>query len=483
MIKKIADKITNLKIVNSNITLYVFSAYLLVMNFLRCLNAGFWLDEAFSILMAKRSTPEMINAALGSEHPPLYYFLLHIVYKIFGDNGTAYRALSLVPFLILIIFAVTVIRKEFGKTAAYLLIGFFGCLTNSMLYIIQVRMYSFGMLYVTLAFYFVYKIIKDGSFRYWVGFTIFSSLCTYTQYYAIVAAGLMYVFLFIYFLRNEKKSALHVIYSGLVVFVIYIPWFTVMIKAMQRSAVSKWIQSVPSLMECFLFLFQDRLAIIYFLMFVGLIIYYFVRKQYRKDSIAGLIICGLTCILGTIAFGEAYSAIKSPIFVARYLIFVATLAWFIFAVIVSEIRKVNRSVGIIITICICGLLFLEGSARACIDVHASALTKQSTDSIIEAVESRRNENDLVASDHSSMSDTVLDYYFDISAFYSENITDEYLRTLSTQYPDSEALWFFAENDMNAVFSDNLEHTWEYVTQGNFAMSDGYYIYVYRIELK
>jgi mannosyltransferase len=55
---------------------------------------GLWLDEAFSIWMARQPVPEILSWLVRiDQHPPLYYLLLHLWLR-FGDSAATVRALS-----------------------------------------------------------------------------------------------------------------------------------------------------------------------------------------------------------------------------------------------------------------------------------------------------------------------------------------------------------------------------------------------------
>lgn len=69
--------------------LYVF--VLFVMNFIRIFDNSFWADEGYSISLAKMSIADMINATANDVHPPLHYFLIQLMYHIFGNKGFAYH--------------------------------------------------------------------------------------------------------------------------------------------------------------------------------------------------------------------------------------------------------------------------------------------------------------------------------------------------------------------------------------------------------
>jgi len=70
----------------------------LVGGFLRVLllgTKGMWLDETFSVWMARHSVPELLQWTVNlDQHPPLYYLLLHYWIALFGDTAYYARLLS-----------------------------------------------------------------------------------------------------------------------------------------------------------------------------------------------------------------------------------------------------------------------------------------------------------------------------------------------------------------------------------------------------
>ena len=56
---------------------------------------GLWLDETFSIWLAKQSVTEIVQWTIKiDQHPPLYYLFLHFWIGRFGDNVYDVRLLS-----------------------------------------------------------------------------------------------------------------------------------------------------------------------------------------------------------------------------------------------------------------------------------------------------------------------------------------------------------------------------------------------------
>jgi len=65
------------------------------LRFLRIGAEGLWIDEAFSVWLARRPLAEMLRwVATVDHHPPLYYALLHGWIRLFGDGEASARSLS-----------------------------------------------------------------------------------------------------------------------------------------------------------------------------------------------------------------------------------------------------------------------------------------------------------------------------------------------------------------------------------------------------
>ena len=64
-------------------------------------HTGLWFDESYSVAIANKGFAEIWQITGNDVHPALYYWLLHIVYMIFGSNIIAYRLLSTLAIAIL----------------------------------------------------------------------------------------------------------------------------------------------------------------------------------------------------------------------------------------------------------------------------------------------------------------------------------------------------------------------------------------------
>ena len=60
-----------------------------------------WFDESYSVAIAKHNFSEIWNITGNDVHPPLYYWMLHIVWMIFGNQNIAFRLFSVLAIAIL----------------------------------------------------------------------------------------------------------------------------------------------------------------------------------------------------------------------------------------------------------------------------------------------------------------------------------------------------------------------------------------------
>lgn len=77
-------------------------------------HTSIWFDESYSVGIAKHSFIDIWKITGNDVHPSLYYWLLHIVYLIFGNNILIYRLFSVLAIIILGILGYTHIKKDFG---------------------------------------------------------------------------------------------------------------------------------------------------------------------------------------------------------------------------------------------------------------------------------------------------------------------------------------------------------------------------------
>lgn len=235
------------------------------------LHKNMWFDETYSVALVKHSFSEIWRIGGNDVHPVLYYMLLKVVNIISGGSVIAYRLFSALGIAILGILGFTHIRKDFGEKTGMFFSFFAFFLPVIPTYAAEIRMYSWAAVFVTLTGIYAYRLIKNSSIKNWILFGIFSLCSLYTHYYGLMAAGLINVLLFIYFIKRKQirlKYLKPFLITGFLQFLAYIPWLYCMYVQIKNVSKGFWITlSFPgTLFEIMEFQclgnFDERVAII-----------------------------------------------------------------------------------------------------------------------------------------------------------------------------------------------------------------------------
>ena len=323
-----------------------------------------WFDESYSVGMANKSFIDIWQIGSNDVHPILYYWILHLVYIIFGSNIYLYRLVSMIPLAILGILGYTHIKKDFGEKVGILFSFFALFLPIASVYSSEIRMYTWGMLFVTLMAIYAYRIYKNSIPKNWIIFAIFSLASAYTHYYALATAGVINLILFIYLFKkglkqkSYTKELKYFTISAITQIILYIPWLCCLVKQIFGVSKGYWIPkpSVEVLLQIFCFQFTGNLDIMVvpqwtaIVLGVILLAYCIYCAATSKDEkLAGKLAIGVYLIIFAIMF---VISIKAPILYARYFLNLTGLFMFFMAFFMAKGKYK------VLTIIICTITFL-----------------------------------------------------------------------------------------------------------------------------
>ncbi|MBD5509028.1 MAG: hypothetical protein HDR05_13560 [Lachnospiraceae bacterium] len=361
--------------------LICLSTGMLGRSILLCFSQDIWYDELFTVSMAEHSYGELVRFTAADVHPPLYYiivkFFAELCKLLMPGTGTVIPAklVSTLPFLLLLLYSVTWIRKRWGIFTGGLFLFCVTAMPQLPAYTVEVRMYGWALLFVTAAFWHAQGCLTENR-RYLHGaaFVLYSLAAAYTQYFAAVAVGMVYLYLLIMFLCRDRSRLREWFCYVAISVVCYVPWLFAL--AGQISAVREnyWILPLSwrSLGGCVKFLMKPAftndvlntvLAVVLFAAYVVVVGYPVLsafmsknkikeKKLYRNGrqerggfSQGGTdsgehaaevnqityMIAGVGVLAGLVAFGFAASILIRPIFVYRYMIPALGCFWFSFA--------------------------------------------------------------------------------------------------------------------------------------------------------
>lgn len=309
--------------------LAVWTLALLRLNYWRIYDNTFWVDETWSIRLARMRLPDMIRKTATDMHPPLYYMLAIVMNRLLGDNGPAYHLSALIPYVGVLFLACTEVRRQFGLGPAFLLVTMMSLMPEPLYYNVEVRMYSLGAFLVLSAYLALHRILTRNRLPEWVIFSLASLGAAYTHYYALIIVAFFYLILIVPSLRNRRfRRRTAITWAAAVVG--YLPWLGVLLKSFVSTSEDWWLQEIPSVSDCLKFFFSSWYLTGLFALIVAAYVFVCLNRGKpgtEEPSPAWMpvnpellwVAAGLLSLAGTIAVGLALSYLVRPFFVDRYL--------------------------------------------------------------------------------------------------------------------------------------------------------------------
>ncbi|MBN2149099.1 MAG: glycosyltransferase family 39 protein, partial [Anaerolineales bacterium] len=179
-----------------------------------------WIDEAYSIVLARHSLVDLIRGTVADQHPPLYYLLLKGWLEIanitglsslfpMGESGAAQPVGAIVVYARLLSVLIGVVHvgqvlalgRKLGGEWLGLGAGLLVALSPLHVYYSQeVRQYILLAALTTAATAELWKCLQGGG-RWWL-YALFAALALYTQYFAVFIFIAHALILFWYGLRR-----------------------------------------------------------------------------------------------------------------------------------------------------------------------------------------------------------------------------------------------------------------------------------------
>lgn len=347
---------TNKKEDNLGMILFIIGViFLLITTYIGLTKIGLWYDELYSIAFSKLSMAEMFDIGPRDVHPLLYYIIFKAFIKIFTflDVAVVGKIVSLIPIYLIGILSITKVRKNFGLLTAGL---FFLCIASMpqlMLYGVEIRMYSWGLFFVTATFIYSYDIIKNPNLKTWIILTALTICSAYTHYFSAVASFGIYIVLLVYLIRNDKGQIKYWLLSGIIAVLAFLPWAFVVLGQISNIETKYWIAPITIntlisyvyfvLSPAKIFIQSNELVSPTIWGSIMLLIYlYLIYKV--KDRFA---IGGIVAFLIVPTVGVAISLLTHPFFHQRFLVPALGCLWLAFAILLAKLYE-NKKVFYII---------------------------------------------------------------------------------------------------------------------------------------
>ncbi|WP_298139569.1 glycosyltransferase family 39 protein [Flavobacterium sp.] len=268
------------------ITILVFAA---ILRFYHIDFQSIWLDEIHTMNEANPNVGffdlyDIIMA--GEQMPPLYFYSLYFLFKIFGYTTFVARVYS--AFVgVISVFSIFLLGKEiFNKKT-----GIFAALIITInpfhLYYSQdARPYMFLFLFTTLAFYYLIKFIKNNNQKSAILYGLASALMIYSHFFGLFVLFTQYLLMLFFIIisktENRKKFFINSFLSGVITLILFIPAIKIFIKVTQIKEF--WIPA-PTL-DVYTLIFKEFFGNSELVLtLIGLLIFvYFIKLFKEKDS-------------------------------------------------------------------------------------------------------------------------------------------------------------------------------------------------------
>lgn len=335
---------------------YILIIALLVGAILRFIYLDFqslWLDELHTM---KEANPSLSIAERYDlikrveQMPPLYFFIVAFLFKVFGYTVFVARIFSAIVGVISI-YSMYLLGKEFfnkrvGNIAALLLcFNYF-----HLIYSQEARPYSFFALFTILSFYRLIVLIKETNIKNAVIYGIFTALMVYGHFFGLVALVSQCVLLLFFLIlsENRPKRFFSFFVGGITTLILLLPLIPIFIKI--NGIESFWIPKAKS--DIFIDIFREFFGyskILVTLIILSLVLFLVRLIQVKKDKLTYNSVLGnkllfsFIILITWLIIGVAIPLIKSylsvPVIISRYFIFLLPAVLLLAAIGIVQIKN------------------------------------------------------------------------------------------------------------------------------------------------
>ena len=346
-----------------------------------CFSYDIWFDESFSLQLIQHSFTDVIRLTSADIHAPFYYLILKLfvdgVHLLLPNVPAIFlgKMVSVIPFIILIAVCATKVRRQWGNYVAGVGAVCLACLRIE--YGVEIRMYSFGLLFVTLAFLWLWDVLSRWDVRSWAGFVIFSLCAAYTHTYALLAVSGLWLALLIYVCVSSRSHLKAWGIAAAITIVGYLPWMSVLIGQVEHVSGGFWIEPLTpgSLIHLVSAMLNNQQCMIGWLFFAFLLIL-FNKGGWRKGGLGIYALTGILAPFFVLFVGAVVSVCIQPVLIFRYLMPGLGCLWIGQLIVASHASKDLRY----LLVC---LLFVMAAAYSVDFIRSERNCKQKADSTIQ----------------------------------------------------------------------------------------------------
>lgn len=326
------------------------------------------IDEYFTLTLLNMPIGDIITITAGDVHPPLYYMMakafVYITEPLGWDLFYSLKILSIIPYILILILSATKIRKDHSWLTAGIFAFSLGIMTEFFSHYLRARMYSWAILFVILAFIAFMDLIETKDKKYWVLLTLFSVLCAYTQYFAAITAGSLYLVLLIYLIKFERQELKTWALSVAAAIVMYVPWAFILLNQLETIHHTYWIPgltvtTIANALGYFAYNGNARFSLAAIAILLIIVFIYSRQSNSADKKSMFLDLSGIQIYLGTIILSIIITVVFRPILVIRYLIPASAILWLSISIILTKIKDKRM---FLVSFALISILLISGVA-------------------------------------------------------------------------------------------------------------------------
>ncbi len=180
----------------------------------------------YQSINSDKSALDTIKSLADDAHPPLYFLLLRLWAKYFGDSITALRSFSAVS-SILILPCLFLLAQEIFKSTkiAYLATGLNAASPFYIMLSHEARMYALWTVLTTLSYLFLLRSIQHNTTKNWCLYTLATLTALYIHWFSILTIASQCLYLLMIHNRWSLRCfSKPFIYACIAIFLGFLPW-------------------------------------------------------------------------------------------------------------------------------------------------------------------------------------------------------------------------------------------------------------------
>jgi hypothetical protein len=404
-----------------------------------------WLDEIHTINESNpnNSFSDIYKILLITEpHPPLYFYIIHLFFKVFGYSVFVLRSFSAIIGIAGVL-AIYFLGKEFVTKKTGVIASLLVAINPFHIYYSQEgRMYSLLFFSTVVSFYFLLKFIKKPNLKNALIHGIFAGLMIYSHFFALFALFAQYLFILFLILGNNnklrKEYLKYTFVSGITTLLLYIPSLQLFFESTKRTSI--WIPMPENdiyiqLFKEFFGVYKINYLLAALLIIIYLIMFFVHRKKSNQKEYNSLNLLLLTFwIIVVLSIPFILSHTKLPMIVSRYFINILPAILILVAFGISIIKNSKIKVVVISIIA-----FFSLNSIFAINKYYKKVNKTQFKETTQFITYNNLNNNPVVSSLA----WYLPYFFDIQKqkIIDRNL-DDYISEISKNSLNIEAFWYF-----------------------------------------